>query len=410
MPPDFEGDYMKKVISAILLLAILSLSFTSCTCCMSDDEKQKTLENVGAAEPIVKEYVDKNYSGASIKNSECVTYTSYYNVFPSTYASNYVKTRVQYNFKEFDILTDVTSGESYDNFNQDELIDSIESRVMSVIDVDTPNSIEIKFAPKAVDSEIEDEIWYYTDNKIKSIDDLLGENEYNLYVVFKYTDSSMDFESIDASPFFNDDSLSNIELAFVNYRSADRFSDDELVFSADDRLSDILSTQDSMYKMSGVKIASQIESPSYDDSTDTAENEVTFEENYYHYKSETVHGVEFVWNDEYYEVDFSEIPCEPVVTTEYYSGAELYAIDGTAIKLECEKITDKELEYDNDIYMYFDKSLYKKLVVVNKDNETDLWNLELKRYDRIYRYELLREDNHTITLGFYEMREYENRE
>lgn len=69
MPPDFEGDYMKKVISAILLLIILSLSFTSCTCCMSDDEKQKTLENVGAAEPIVKEYVDKNYSGASIKNS-----------------------------------------------------------------------------------------------------------------------------------------------------------------------------------------------------------------------------------------------------------------------------------------------------------------------------------------------------
>lgn len=150
-------------------------------------------------------------------------------------------------------MTDVTSGESYDNFNRDELIDSIESRVMSVIDVDTPNSIEIKFAPKAVDSEIEDEIWYYTDNKIKSIDDLLGENEYNLYVVFKYTDSSMDFESIDARSFFNDDSLSNIELAFVNYRSADRFSDDELVFSADDRLSDILSTQDSMYKMSGVK-------------------------------------------------------------------------------------------------------------------------------------------------------------
>ena len=393
---------MKRILSILLMCSMILLTFTAC---MSEEEKQQAKENEKTAKSAIERYVKQNYSGATVKDVECLTYTRD-SLFASTHASDIVKAKVSYNGKSFNVAVDLETKEFYNDYNRRKISEEIQSLLFSNVSVQKPKDVEVKFISDSLWYEVESKGWGFLGDDINSAKDLLASSEYKVCVVCKYIQSDMDFESISVKPFFKENYNSDIEISFVNYRDLSRY-DTADVLGYNDSVAGVYNDEEGYYSVEDIKFASleYFKSSSTDDET-FYESEYT--EEYKHYKSETVNNVEFIWNDEYYDIDFSLTDAEPVVTTEYYSGEPFYAKSKKLIKLDCTKLTMDEMSWDNCVYMYFDTSLKGEYVIAENNGSTDVKSLDWERYRYIYQWESLRDPSHEITLGFYRRAETNN--
>lgn len=387
---------MKKFISIFLLCSFILLLFASC---MSKEEKQQARENEKIARPMLERYVDENYNGAVVEDVECLTNT-HHDLFVATYATDYVKANVSYKENPFNVVVDLETGEFYNDYYQQKIADEMKSLVFGEIPVEKPRDVEIRFMLNDFVDFVDDG-WGYLEEDMDSVEDLLKTDRYQIFVLCKYANSQMDFESIPIKSFFKNEYKSDIQIAFVNYRDEIRYdNEDVLDCKSISSLSLLFNDENDFYNVSDLKWASQVNEKEWQ-SDGKSTTELVYDEEYKHYKSKIYNNIEFIWNDEYYDIDFSETIAESVVVTKYYSGDPFYATSPKAVKLNCTKVTDKEMDYSNRVYMYFPKDMYGEYLIIESNGTDDVKRLDWKRKEYVYQYEILCDYNLEFTLGFY---------
>ncbi len=390
------GGHMKKLISIFLLFSLILVSFTSC---MSEDEKQRVRENEKIAIPMIERYVEENYKGAVIESVKCLTVTND-TLFVTTKATDYTKAEVSYQDETFNVVFDSKTGKIYNNYNQHKIVDKMETLVFDEIPVDIPKDTEIRFMPSDF-ADFVDGGWGYLEKDIDSVEDLLKTDRYKIFVLCKYVNSQMNFESIPIKSFLKDEYKSDIQIAFVNYRDGLRYENKEVLdHNYIGSLFSLYDNDNGFYKISDLKLASQV-NDNEEQSDGESTTELVYEEEYKHYKSEVYDNIEFVWDDEFYDIDFSETNAEPVVEMENYSEALFYAINEKEIKLNCTKITDKEIDPYNKVYMYFPRDVYGEYIFIKNNGVTDVELLDLTRIDYVFKYQVLCDNNHEFSVSCY---------
>ena len=389
---------MKKFISIFLLCSFILLLFTSC---MSSDEKQQARENEKTARPMLEKYVEENYQGAVVGEVECLTNTSY-DLFAATYATEYVKATVLYNRKTFNVLVNLETGEFYNGFYLQKISDEMESLVFDEIEVEKPKDIEIRFMLNDFEDIVEN-AWDCFEEDIDSAEELLKTGRYKMFMVCKYANSQIDFKEIPIKSFFKSEYTGDIQIAFVNYRDKMRYDNsDVLDITSIDSLSSLFNGNSSfVYNASDLRLASRINETYWQD----GENKTSFpyEEEYRHYKSEIYNNIEFIWNSESYDIDFSDAIAEGAVSTELYSDALFYPISEKAVKLRCTAVLSSMAYDDNEVYMYFPKDLYGAYLVVQSDGEAEAKKLSLNRNEYTYEYQELSGLSQEFTIGLYKI-------
>lgn len=392
---------MKKFISIFLLCSFILLLFTSC---MSSDEKQQARENEKTARPMLEKYVEENYDGAVVGEVECLTDTSY-DLFAATYATDYVKGTVLHNRKTFNVLVNLETGEFYNGFYMQKISNEMQSLVLDELSVEKPKDFEFRIMLREFEENV-DNAWDCLEEDIDSAEELLKSGRYKVVVLCKYENSKMDFEAIPIKSFFKSEYTGDIQLAFVNYRDRVRYDDgDVLDHTSIDSINSLFNSSDGFYSVLDLRSASQLNKTSWSDGEEIISRD--YEEDYKHYKSETYNNIEFVWNSEYYDIDFSTTTATDVVTTELYSDSLFYAISENAVKLNCTAVNYLDMDDDNQVYMYFPENLYGNYLVVESDGEAEANRLTLVSKKYTYEYQELSELSHEFTIGLYKIKDIE---
>lgn len=357
---------------------------------------------------MIERYVEENYKGAVIESVECLTITND-TLFVTTRATDYTKAEVSYQEETFNVVFDSKTDKIYNNYNQHKIIDEMETLVFDEISVEKPKGIEIRFMPSDF-ADFVDGGWGYLEKDIDSIEDLLKTDRYKIFVLCKYVNSQMDFETIPIKSFFKNEYKSDIQIAFVNYRDGLRYEYKEVLDHKNiGSVSSLYDNDDGFYKISELKLVSQV-NENEEQSDKESTTELVYKEEYKHYKSVIYDNIEFVWDDEFYDIDFSENNAEPVVEMENYSEALFYAINEKKIKLNCTKTTDKEIDPYNKVYMYFPRDVYGEYIFIENNGVTDVERLDLKRIDYVYTYQVLRDYNHEFTISCYRKENIEQKQ
>lgn len=392
---------MQKLIYIFIIMTTCSLLLTAC---MSREERAKAANNEALAKPIVQGYLKMNYGGGKVKSLECLNLSRSSGVIPDfrDYASSYVKSSVIVNNQKFSVITNVETGQCYDNYNEQLIMKALKDYAVSSLSIVMPHNIEVHYSLKGLYGIRYNDYAGFAEFGVKTADDLFEKDGYQIYVVCKYIASDMDFESVDVKNFFPASDVSDVYLAIVNFRSYERYTDDDMVYfenfyfygaSHYYSLSDVVTAykEKNFYPESGKYV--------YDDN-------IYYD--YAHYLSKTINGIEFSWNDLLYTLDFEEIPAEKEVQTEYYSGATFYATNEKDVSISCTSRLDDTQKSSIQIYCYFDKALSGRqvLVVESVDNSKkyNVFTLEWKTNDCLYRYLNVYKPKASFTIGFYERR------
>ncbi len=391
----------KKAMSIRKLFYIFSiLCLLSLTACMSRDEKEKARDNEKLAEPIVQEYLDLNYGGGEIISLECLLSPREELVIPiySDQASSYVKSSVIVNKKEFSIITNVETSQCYDNFNVSLIVDNLKKHAVASLSIDVPYDIEVQYYPYDLIGEVEKEYYTnFTKDGVGSLDELYDKDQYEVYMVCKYIASDMDFKNIDAKSFFTELDISDVYVALINFRSKDRYINDE--FTSHDYFFD---NPKHYYSLSDVVTAARNEE--FNDETGEFEFDDNVNYSYAHYASKKINGIEFTWNDCDYDLEFEVVPAEKEIQTEYYSGVTFYSTNDKAILIRCTPHLENIYAIDNNIYCYFDKELNNSEMLItnytDKDTYYQRWTVESKKDS--YQDLSISDASELFLLGFYE--------
>lgn len=387
---------IKKLINIFIIICLLPL-----TACMSREEKEKARDNEKLAKPIMQEYLDLNYGGGEIISLDCLLSPRKELVIPiyNDRASSYVKSSVNVNNKKFSIITNIETGQCYDNFNDQLIADNLKKHAVASLSIDVPYDIEVQYYPYDLIGEVEKEYYTnFTKDGVSSLDELYEKDQYEVYVVCKYIASDMNFEDINTKSFFTESDISDLYLALINFRSKDRYITD--AFTSKDYY--YFDNSEHYYSLSDVVIAIRNEE------LDNETGEYVYDDNvnysYEHYASENINGIEFVWNDCDYDLDFEVVAAEKEIQTEYYSDISFYSTNDKAISIRCTPHLKNIYDIDNNIYCYFDEELYDSEMLITKFSDKDTyyqrWTVESKKDS----YQNLRISNESVlfTLGFYE--------
>lgn len=389
---------IRKLAYIFIIICLLPL-----TACMSKEEKAKARNNEALARPIVQEYLEANYGSGKIKSLDCLNGPSQAKVIPiyNDYASSYVKSSVIVDKKEFSVIANVETGQCYDNYNEGLIVDDFKNYAVSSLSIPVPYDIEVHYYLKDLDCEIGDSSDYadFTEHGMSSVDGLFKKDQYQIYLVCKYIASDMDFGSVDTKRFFPASKVSDVYLALINFRSNDRYIDGDMVSLGHfdfDRSQHYYSLSDVVTAYKEKELDTESEKFIYSDSVNYS---------YARYLSENIDGIEFVWNDFDYALDFKMVPAEKEVQPQYSNEKTFYSTDEKAVSVESTRLLDNLYDSDPPIYCYFDKALYKKQMIITRssdsDKSCDIWPIKVKTDSYICR----SMDNYgkktTFTLGFY---------
>ena len=387
---------IRKLFYFFIILCLLPL-----TACMSREEKEKARDNEKLAIPIVQEYLDLNYGGGEIISLDSLLSPRKELVIPiyTDRASSYVKASVIVNKKEFSILTNIETGQCYDNFNDQLIMDNLKKHAVASLSIDVPYDIEVQYYPYDIIGEVEEKYYTnFTKDGVSSLDELYEKDQYEVYVVCKYIASDMNFEDIDTKNFFTESDISDLYLALINFRSKDRYTTD--AFTSKDYY--YFDKSKHYYSLCDVVIAIRNEE------LDNETGEYVYDDNvnysYAHYASENINGIEFTWNDCDYDLDFEVVPAEKEIQTEDYSDVTFYSTNDKAISIRCTPHLKNIYDNNNSIYCYFDEELYNSEMLITKFSDKDTyyqrWTVESKKDS----YQDLRISNKSVLfiLGFYE--------
>lgn len=395
--------HVTPIQKLIYIFIIMTTCLLSLTACMSKEQRAKASNNEALAKPIVQEYLKANYGGGKIKALDCLNYSGNSGPIPdfSVYASSYVKASIILDNKKFSVITNIETGQCYDNYNEQSIMQSLKDYVVSSLSINMPHDIEVHYSIKSINSINYGDYAGFTEFGVKTIDDLFKEDEYSIYVVCKYIASDMDFKGIDVKCFFPTLDVSDVYLAIVNFRSNERYIADDMVSFE----SFYFDGPQHYYSLSDIVTA--YKEKNFDsESGDYVYNDNVYY-NYSNYLSKTINGIELAWNDLLYTLDFEEITAEKEIQTQYYSGATLYAINEKAISVSCTSRFDETQENSIQIYFYFDTALAgSKMVLTRNENDGKKYKLntlEWKTSNRLYQYENIYKPKASFTLGLYKM-------
>lgn len=342
---------MKRFLFGIFTLACtLSLS-----ACMVSDEKNKATQTEAAAVSIAQAYLDETYGGGTVSSLKCVPIWSNH-VLPTLnrQASSFVIASASFGGGDFTLLVDTERMLCYDDSLSLQLKKSLADYIEETIDVKRPDSMEIHYFPKDIFGQIAlGRLDGFAAPRIRDAASLLA-GGYDVHIICKYTDDSMDFSSIDVSRFFPEAPDSNLTLSFVNFRDANRVTDkDFFIYSGLN-----LDGEGARYWFGDVLQASVPPQ----ESGMSAEPVIR----YSHYESRTVGGLEFVWEPADCDLDMKE--------------------EEGGVILTCTKKDSSPYDGSAPIYCFADKSLYKKQldIITSHDGSSFTQNRTLEWRTRDY--------------------------
>lgn len=381
---------MKKFTS-ILLCCLMVLSLASC---MSKEEKLQAKNNEKEAKSIIQEYLDENYDGADIKELECLTITNT-SLFVTTSATDYVKAKVKYDNKTFYVLVNLESGKFYTDYYVDKIQDEIGNLVCDTTSVEKPRDMEFRVMLKEFD-DIVDECWGFLEEDIDSAKELLESGDYQTYALFKYVKSDENFRSIPIKSVFKDEYKSELHITFANYRSSSHYVDEQLKgYRRISSLPSLYNDEYGYYNISHLKSASR-------------KNSSNIEEEYRHYKSKVYNDVEFIWNDECFNIDFSKATAKDTIVSDNYGDTKFYAISEDAIKLDCKyDYNVYTLSSDTKVCMYLPEDMEDYFVAFDDEYGTVAEKLKTNGKKYAYQSKTLDAYDQEFTIGFYKIADSE---
>lgn len=387
---------IRKLACFFIIICLLSL-----TACMTKEDKEKAKDNERLARPIVQEYLKLNYGSGKIDYLKCLNSPGKGTILPDFYKnpSSYVKASVIVNKKEFSVITNVITGQCYDNYNEQLVAEDFKNCAVSSLSIAAPYDVEVHYYLKDLDGELPDSKYDgFTEYGIKSVKDLYKKDRYQIYVVCKYITSDMNFGSVDVKRFFPSE-VSEVYLALVNFRSKDRYISGDMASLNDFNFNN----HQHYYSLSDVVTA--VKEKKYDEKSDKFVYDDSVDYNYSRYLSKSINGIEFAWNDFAYALDFEVIPAEKELQTRDTDSKIFYSTNDKAVLVRCTSLLDDMDESDDRFYCFFDKALYNKEVVVNDSGNSykkyDEWTLNFKTDSYIYQWLSPNDKKTLFTLGFY---------
>jgi hypothetical protein len=389
----------KRKISCVLLILCLMLL----TACTSRERRELARKNEALAKTIVQEYLGLNYGSGDITSAKCLNIESVNAVFPGVTngPSSFVRVSVSVNKKEFQVFTNIDTGQCYDNYNDELIAEDFKNYSVDTLSIDDPYEIELHYYRKGFyEGLIGGDNVNFAEYGIKSAEDLFKNDQYDIYVEYKYIDSDMDFGSIDTKGFFPAAEVSDLYLALINFRSKDRYNNGNLI------------SHDSYFRLSGPEygyrasdIITSYRIKKYDRESDTYIYDDNIICNYSRYRSETMNGIEFVWNERAYALDLKEITAEKEIKAE----KETYqSIDGKAVSVVCTPLLEDKYGMDDSIFFYFDKSKMKNKLIRDERNgnpESDIhvyiYGAGWKDDDYLFDFKSIDDDVESFTVGLY---------
>ncbi|WFR57077.1 hypothetical protein QA584_26270 [Anaerocolumna sp. AGMB13025] len=389
----------KRKISCVLLIICLMLL----TACMSREERELASKNEALAKTIVQEYLDLNYGSGEVTSEMCLIIKNddKLSFLATKRPSSYVRVSVLVNKKEFQVFTNIETGQCYDNYNDELIAEDFKNYAIDTLSIDNPYEIELHYYRKGLYEElIGGDNVNFAEYGIKSAEDLFKNNQYDIYLECKYIDSDMDFGSIDTKGFFPAAEVSDIYLALINFRSKDRYNNGNLI------------SHRSYYRLSGPEygyrasdIITSYRVRNYDEDSDTYIYDDTVFCSYSRYRSETMNGIEFVWNERAYALDLKEIPAEKEIKKEKET---YHSIDGKAVSVVCTPLLVNKYGMDDSIHFYFDKSKTKNKLIIDERNgnpegfiKVYMYGSGLRDADYLFDFKMMHDDVESFTVGLY---------
>ena len=389
----------KRRIASVLLIICLMLL----TACMSREERELASKNEALAKTIVQEYLDLNYGSGEVISEKCLIIGNddKLSFLATKRPSSYVRVSALVNKKEFQVFTNIETGQCYDNYNDELIAEDFKNYAVDTLSIDNPYEIELHYYRKGLYEElIGGDNVNFAEYGIKSAEDLFKNNQYNIYLECKYIDSDMDFGSIDTKGFFPAAEVTDLHLALINFRSKDRYINGNLI------------PHDSYFRLSGPEygyrasdIITSYKIKNYDEESDTYIYDDTVICDYSRYRSETMNGIEFVWNEGTYALDLKEIPAEKEIKKEKET---YHSIDGKAVSVVCTSLVDNKYSLGDGIYFYFDKSKTKNKLIVDERNGNSEGHINVymceqgwQDSDYLFNYMTIIYDVESFTVGLY---------
>lgn len=344
---------MKRFLFVLLTACCL----LSAAACMSADEKDKARDTEAQAAAIAQSYLDDNYGGGAVSALKCVAEWSDH-VLPTVnrQASSFVLADASFGGGDFTLLIDTANGLCYDDSLQAQLKKSLWEYISETTGAERPDSLEIHYFPKDIFGQIAlGRLDGFAAPQILNAKLLLA-GGYDVHIICKYVDSSMDFSAIDVSGFFPKSPVSALSLSFVNFRNADRVTDKDFYTYSGLNLDDEGARYwfgDVFQASAGTQISGEGPEPL---------------QSYSHYESRTAGSMEFVWEPAAYELDLKT--------------------DRGGVVITCTEKASSPYGSPSPIYCFADKALYKKQldIVTIHDNEsfTQKRKLEWRTNDYLF--------------------------
>ena len=391
--------FINKRLVCVLLTFLL---FTSALLagCMSDEEKQQASENVALATPIIEKFIDANYNGARIKDIQCATYTGGA-LFPETYASDYVRANITYNFQNFSVMTDVKTGDIYTDYYTDEFKKSIYDAVISKTGVPTPDSYNVIYSCNDVSSNISKKSEYFIEHDIKDYESLLDSTNHTISIIFNYANTNYNLNSPRLDSFFKKCGSNIVNLSLVNYYNKSRYNSSASRYNYLATVN--LFESDVIYNIKSIRVARS--TSFYSNNNPTVDNHAIIDD-YYEIAHLKKDGIEFVWNKSAFNVKFSETSIRenpPQNNNGVDYGYKYIPIKNKAIKATISSRISDNINNDvDDLNLYFDPSLKGNTLIALEENMLLNEPTEITSYTNYSIYINASElETQTITFGLY---------
>lgn len=377
-------------IVLLVTFAALSLFLTGC---ISEEEEKKAQQNINTGKRIIAAYLEENYEGeCMIEDVTAIPEQKMSDTIPNfrTYVSDYTIGKIQRDNGHFYVIANVRNGECYDNYYEPLINEQMKAYLEPYMGkaADTAD-IEVHFYDidiKGIRSGVYNGFFY---NGIQTLEDAFADGTYSVYVVYKYIDTDEVFEEIPLTDIYESMGDTKLYLGCVNFWEKDRFLDG--IIGAEDGFDTLAVKKGSYYRLKDIMLADE---------------QTAF---YSHRKSETISGVEYIWDKAAYDVTLSETSAAELVETD--EGVPFRAKEAEGIKADIHvKTIEKDGSAGNKIaqqrdiiYCFF--PLDKKdetMIVSGGENEWIwVWHLDAEDDDCCYRY-LEPEEDITYEFGWYE--------
>ncbi len=385
----------KKLIKSIIIPLCMVCLLTGC---MSRDERKEAKENLNKAKAPAQEYLEEYYPGAKLGNMKTLTAKTFFAYILTISATDFVHAEVTLtDGSDMELLIDSSNGKVLDNYQKESLEESLVDYTRAKVDCEGSKEINVRYQNKNASLQ------GFAEKNIESVDDLIN-GEYAIDVTVNYDNSNVDFKNIDISKYFMN---SDMTLNFNNYIEGRYKKSEDKPYACSQYLnaeikesySDNDSSEPDIKKNYSDNDSSESDIKKNYSDNNSSEFELSKEINTY--ARETINGIEFVWNSDILDADFKLEEAPEKISTEYYSGATFYTTDSQQVRMNVNNLKGSGGCY---VYTFFSGEKEKKQMIVKDEDKYDIWTIEWKKDNHLYRYYNTTKPKASVTFGYYERR------